>query len=61
MKMTRRGPYSFALGASTDSLTYQRMEPLLFETETLVKGLGLAANRTDMISGSSGAFLAAWT
>jgi len=59
LKITRRGPYSFALGTFTDSLTYQRMEPLSLETGTLVKGLGLAANRTDMISGSSGGFLSA--
>lgn len=59
LKITRRGPYTFALGASTDSLTYQRMEPLLFKTGTLLKGLGLAANRSDMISGSSGGFVSA--
>jgi hypothetical protein len=57
LKIKQRGPYSFALGTFADSVTYQKIEPLLFETGTLVKGLGLTASRVDMLSGSSGGFL----
>jgi hypothetical protein len=56
LKVTSRGPYSFALGRFSDSLTYRTSQSLGMEVGTLVRGLGLAASRNDVLAGSSGGF-----
>jgi hypothetical protein len=56
LKITGRGPYSFALGTFSDSLTYRVLQPLGLEVGTLVRGLGLATSRRDVLAGSSGGF-----
>lgn len=46
-----------ALGAFPDALSYRnRIDPLILETGTLVRGIGVVASRQDMMSGSSGGF-----
>lgn len=56
LKVTSRGPYSFALGRFSDSVTYRSSQSLGLEVGTLVRGLGLATSRSDVLAGSSGGF-----
>lgn len=52
----RRGSFTGPLGGFPDALDYSRFASLSAERGTFVRGIGLAANRTDVLAGSSGGF-----
>lgn len=53
----RLASFSTAFGTFPDALSYRNpLNDLLMETGTLVRGIGVAASRQDVLAGSSGGF-----
>ena len=56
LQVTARTRASTALGDFPDALNYQNRMPLVLETGTLARGVGLLSSHATMLTGSSGGF-----
>ncbi len=56
LQVTGKGGASTALGDFPDALSYQNHMPLVLETGTLARGVGLLSSYATMLTGSSGGF-----
>jgi hypothetical protein len=56
LQVLSRGPFQGAIGSFSDALSFRQFGTLILDNGYLVRGLGLASRRSDMLSGSSGGF-----